>query len=124
MSIHSIALRATFVAGILLALASGDALAQGKSHGKGHGAKEHKHVVTTDRAIIVTREVLVAKGYEVVRVENRDDVRVVYYRAGNKGKGKGKGPVQMMIVRPARERVVIEQAPSLVLADINIRLGL
>jgi hypothetical protein len=111
--------RACLAAAILLLLARGDALAQGKSH-----KKADKHVVTTDRAIVVTREVLVSKGYEVVRVENRDDVRVVYYRAGNKGRGKGKGPVEMMIIRPARERVVIEQAPRLVLADINIRLGM
>ena len=111
--------RACLAAGILLVVARGDALAQGKSH-----KKADKHVVTADHALVVTRDVLVSKGYEVVRVENRDGARVVYYRAGNKGRGKGKGPVEMMIIRPARERVVFEKAPSLVLADINIRLGL
>jgi hypothetical protein len=111
--------RACLAAGILLVVAQDDAMAQGKSRGKAD-----KHVVTTDHALVVTREVLVSKGYEVVRVESREGARVVYYRAGNKGRGKGKGPVEMMIIRPARERVVFEKAPNLVLADINIRLGL
>jgi len=113
--------RACLAAGILLVVARGDVLAQGKSQ---KADKADKHVVTTDHALVVTRDVLVSKGYEVVRVENREGARVVYYRAGNKGRGKGKGPVEMMIIRPARERVVIEQAPRLVLTDIKIRLGL
>ena len=85
-----------------------------------HGRK----VVTTDRAIVVTREVLVKHGYEVVRVETVRGARVVYYRRGNMGRGRGKGPIVKMVIRPAQERVVFEQAPHGLLAEINGRLGM
>jgi len=102
------------------------ASAQGKSHGRGRGTPpgHAKKVVTTDRAIIVTREVLVSHGYELVRVENLGTSRVIYYRRGNMGRGKGKGPLERMIVRPAQERVVFEAAPKPLLVDINLKLGL
>ena len=112
-----------------------DLQAQGK--GKGHdegpdrvvivqqGGKRPKHrkVYTSDEAVDVTRIVLRERGYELVRVERRGDTRIVYYRRGNMGRGRGKGPVMYMIVRPARERIVIERAPSTITAQINIRLG-
>lgn len=81
-------------------------------------------VVTTDRAIVVTREVLVKHGYEVVRVETVRGARVVYYRRGNMGRGRGKGPIVRMVIRPAQERVVFESAPRGLLAEINVRLGM
>ena len=86
--------------------------------------KPGKRVVTTDRAIVVTREVLVKHGYEVVRVETVRGARVVYYRRGNMGRGRGKGPIVRMVIRPAEERVVFESAPRGLLAEINIRLGM
>jgi hypothetical protein len=112
-----------------------DLQAQGKS--KGHDGKSDRVVVvqqgakrpkprkihTSDEAVDVTRVVLREHGYELVRIEQRGDVRVVYYRRGNMGRGRGKGPITYMIVRPARERIVIERAPSTLLAQINIRLG-
>jgi hypothetical protein len=120
--------------GALLGASSREAAAQGKSHGKEHG-QEHGHaghvppghakkVVTTDQAVVATREVLIRHGYEVVRVEVIKGSRVVYYRLGNRGRGRGKGPVERLIIRPAPERVVFESAPPKVLVDINVRLGL
>ena len=118
---------ALLVAGAALAL-PGAAGAQGRSHGRAQGgmppgqAKKH---VTTDRAILVTRDVFVRHGYEVVRIGSRGDVRVVYYRRGNMGRGRGRGPVETMIIRPSNDIVVIERAPSrTLLAEIKINLGL
>jgi len=104
------------------------ALAQGKSHGNsgqvppGHAKKK---VVTADQAIIVTREVLVSHGYEVVRVELVQGTRVVYYRRGNMGRGKGKGPIEKIVIRPEPDRVVfVAQPPRGLMVDINVRLGM
>ena len=61
-----------FVLAVAVCVPARAAHAQGKGHGRGHGAPPghaKKHVVTTDRAIVVTREVLVSHGYEFVRVE-------------------------------------------------------
>ena len=119
---------------ILCALA-GEAEAQGKGNREssqrrtvvvqqGHAKRpKHKKVHTSDEAVDVTRIVLREQGYELVRVEQRGDVRVVYFRRGNMGRGRGKGPISYMIVRPATDRIVIERAPSTILAQINIRLG-
>lgn len=91
---------------------------------QGHAKKAKKHKVhTSDEAVDVTRIVLREQGFAVVRVEQRGDTRVVYYRRGDMGRGRGKGPVLYMIVRPTRERIVIERAPQSVLLQINVRLG-
>lgn len=78
--------------------------------------------VKHDRAVAVTREVLVRQGYEVVRIETDGPAQVVYYRAGNKGKGKGK--VEKMIIRREAERVVFVDTPAAILVDIDLRLRL
>jgi hypothetical protein len=70
------------VLGIVVLFAVSPAAAQGR------GPK--KYAVTGDRALVVTREVLVKQGYQVVRVENRGPDIVVWYRAGNRGRGKGR----------------------------------
>src|SRR2546426_12847627 len=57
---------------------------------QGKGPK--KYAVTTDRALVVTKDVLVAQGYEVVRVENSGRDYVVWYRRGEKGGGDGERP--------------------------------
>ena len=99
--------------------------AQGKSSGaKVHANAGTKARPTTDRAIVVTREVLVKHGFEVVRVVAVDGAQVVYYRRGNMGRGRGKGPVEKMIIRPAPDRFIFEAAPKGVTVDINVRLGL
>src|SRR5437773_2285790 len=41
---------------------------------------DHVYVVPTDRVIVVTREVLVQRGYVVYRVENRGSNRIVWAR--------------------------------------------
>lgn len=114
-----------FAIGAFLAAGSGAAHAQGKSNHQGHlpPGQAKKHAVTVDSAVVVTRAVLAKHGYEVVRVEEANGVRVVYYRRGNRGRGKGKGPLEKMIIRPSPERIVIDKAPPTVLVDINVRLG-
>ena len=84
------------------------------------------YAVTSDRAYVVTHDVLGRHGFEVVRIVNDGDDRVIWYRAGNNGRGKGKGPLEKMVIRriPAERRVVIVDAPSDVLVDIDVRLNL
>ncbi len=91
---------------------------------QGHGNKHY--AVTTDRAYVVTHDVLGRHGFEVVRIENVGDDRVIWYRRGNNGRGKGKGPLVKMIIRriPAERRVIFVDAPSDVLVDIDVRLNL
>jgi hypothetical protein len=103
----------------LLGTFAATAQAQGKVKYK------HKHyTVTSDRAVTVTRTVLVHRGYSVVRVERVGATQVVYYRRGNMGRGKGKGPIQRMVIRTVRDRVIFEDAEPDVLVDIDIKLNL
>ena len=97
---------------VLLAAASSPAAAQGKS-------KQYK--VGQDRALVVTREVLVKQGFEVVRVEEHRDHQVVWYRAGNRGRGRGKGPLESMVIRKVRNEIVFERAPAAILVDIDVK---
>ncbi len=90
------------------------------AQGKGKGPKHY--AVTTDRALVVTKEVLVQQGYEVVRVENSGRDYVVWYRRGNRGRGKGKGPPVRMVIHRDMDRVVFLQAPSAILVDIDVKL--
>lgn len=83
-----------------------------------------RYAVTHDRAVAVTREVLVRQGYEVVRIETDGPTQVVYYRAGNSGKGKGKGKVETMVIRREAERVIFVDTPPAILVDIDLRLRL
>jgi hypothetical protein len=104
---------------IALAIAVTPARAQGK--GK---EKEKHYAVSSDRAVVVTRDVLVRQGYDVVRVERVGTTQVVYYRAGNRGRGRGKGPVQRMVIRTVDRRVIFEDAPAAVMVDIDVHLKL
>jgi len=101
---------------VMLGLFSAPLVAQGK------GPK--KYAVTNDRALSVTRDVLVGRGYEVVRVENSGRDVVVWYRRGNRGRGKGKGPPVRMVIHRSEDRVVFLSAPSEVLVDIDVKLKL
>ena len=98
--------------------------AQGRDHDRDHGPKHYS--ITTDRAFVVTHDVLGRHGFDVVRIENVGDDRVIWYRRGNNGRGRGKGPLEKMIIRriPAERRVVFVDAPSDVLVDIDVRLNL
>src|SRR5881398_4269002 len=70
-----------------------------------------KYAVTNDRALVVTREVLVKQGYEVVRVENSGRDYIVWYRRGNRGRGRGKGPPVKMVIHRTEDRVVFLSVP-------------
>jgi len=90
---------------------------------QGRGPKK-EFAVPPDRAISVTREVLVHQGFEVVRVEHIGYDRVITYRRGNMGRGKGKGPPMKMIIRRVEDRVVFVNTPQGILLDINVKLQL
>lgn len=93
--------------------------AQGKAKGK------YKHYsVTTDKAVTVTRTVLVRQGYEVVRVEQVGPTKVVYYKPGKRWRGWGRRPIHRMVIRTVREQVVFEETDPAVLVDIDVRLKL
>src|ERR1044072_7608597 len=68
---------------LLLSLLAAPLAAQGR----GHGPKK-EFAVAPDRAVSVTRDVLVHQGYEVVRIETVGNDQVVWYRRGNMGRGK------------------------------------
>ena len=107
--------RISLLAVALLAAGSGVLASQGK--GK-------KYSVSTSRAVVVTREVLGRQGFEVIRIEERGPDQVVWYRAGNQGRGKGKGPPLKMIIRREADRVVFVETPPAILVDIDVRLRL
>ena len=90
---------------------------------QGRGPKK-EFVVAPDRAISVTRDVLVRQGYEVVRIDVVGNDRIVYYRRGNMGRGKGKGPIVKMIIRRVENRVLFVDVPDGILVDINLKLRL
>src|SRR5262249_44995878 len=119
-------LRFALLTGVLLGSIATVANAQSKDHEKHHasGHKPGEYVVATDRAIGGTRDVLVHHGYQVVRVEDEGDSRVVWYRAGNRCQGKGKGKLEKVVIRRDRDRVVFVDTPPAFLADIDVRLRL
>jgi hypothetical protein len=120
-------LRFALVSGVLLCLVPAAGYAQGKGHDKHHDkvkGKPGEYVVATDRAIVVTRDVLVRHGYRVVRVEDDGDTRIVWYRAGNNGRGKGQGRLEKLVIRREHDHVVFVDTPPVFLADIDIRLRL
>ena len=104
----------------VLCLAAAPAHAQGKEKHK----DKHHYVVSGDRAVSVTRTVLVDRGYEVIRVEQVGPTRVVYYRLGKKWRGRGRRPVHRMVIRTVDRRVVFEEAEPSVLVDIDVKLKL
>ena len=108
----------------IAALAAALLLTAGGVRAQGHGPK--KYAATSDRALIVTREVLGHQGFEVVRVVDQDNDRIIWYRRGNMGRGKGKGPLQKMIIRrvPAEHRILFVDVPEAILVDIDVRLRL
>ena len=101
----------------MLALGAAPLVAQGRGHKK-------EFVVAPDRAVSVTRDVLIHQGYEVIRIETVGDDQVVHYRRGNMGRGKGKGPPMKMIIRRVENRVLFVDTPDAILVDINVRLHL
>jgi hypothetical protein len=125
---------------MLFLLVAGEAGAQGKSKGNGggsqpaaanggaNGAKAKgapgKRKMSHAQAVDVSREVLVAQGYNVQRVEIVGDTRVIYYYRGNNGRGKGRGPLERIVVRPTAERFVVEGGTRSVISAIMQKIGL
>jgi hypothetical protein len=108
------------IIGLALMAVATPAMAQGR----GHQDKPAKPQITFEAALGATREVLVAQGFEVLRVEIQGDTRIVHYRAGNQGRGRGHGPPQRMIIRRTEERLVLVDAPDQVRVQIGIKLGI
>lgn len=106
---------------VLVAALTAATATQAHAQGKGKGKP---YAVSGDKAMSVTRTVLERQGYEVVRVARDGDVRVVYYRRGNNGRGKGKGPMERMVIRTVERKIVFEEVPSAILVDIDLRLKL
>jgi hypothetical protein len=109
-------------AGLALALAA-VTVSVAPAHAQGKDKEKH-YAVSSDRAVTVTRDVLVRQGYTVVRVERVGATQVVYYRAGNHGRGKGKGPVERMVIRTVDRRVIFEDTPPALMVDIDVNLKL
>ena len=112
-----------FAAGLALAIAA-LAVSVTPAHAQGKGKGPKHYTVTTDRAVSVTRTVLVRQGFEVVRIERVGATQVVYYRAGNHGRGKGKGPLEKMVIRTVDRRIVFEDTPPAIMVDIDVNLKL
>jgi hypothetical protein len=112
-----------FTTGLALAVAV-LAVSAAPAHAQGKGKGPKHYTVTTDRAVSVTRTVLVRQGYDVVRIERVGATQVVYYRAGNHGRGKGKGPLEKMVIRTVDRRIVFEQTPPAIMVDIDVNLKL
>jgi len=110
-------IRSVMLVAAVAALVVQPVAAQGRGHKK-------EFVIAPDRALSVTREVLVHQGFEVVRIVTVKNDQVIYYRRGNMGRGKGKGPLVKMIVRRVENRVVFVDTPDGILVDINLRLRL
>lgn len=83
-----------------------------------------RYAVTHDRALLVTRDVLVKQGYDVVRVDVVGATQVVYYRRGNQGKGKGKGKLEKLVIRREANRIIFDDTPPAILVAIDIKLRL
>jgi hypothetical protein len=86
------------------------------------GGPRHEFVVAPNRAMSVTRAVLVNQGFEIVRVQTVGNDRVVYYRRGNMGNGKGAGRPMKLIIRRTGNRVVFVDTPTVILTDIDVKL--
>jgi uncharacterized protein (UPF0548 family) len=111
-----------FAAGLALALAA-LAVSVSPAHAQGKGKDKH-YSVSSDKAVRVTRTVLVRQGFNVVRIERVGTTQVVYYRAGNHGRGKGKGRLEKMVIRTVDRRIVFEDTPPAIMVDIDVNLKL
>ena len=97
---------------------------------------EYAYVVPMDRVVVVTRQVLVGRGWVVYRVERSGPRRVIWARRGD-------GEIVRIFATPDRDRVVVrglwevreerrdrgrhkgwtkKGAPRDIIADIDVRL--
>ncbi|NUQ19699.1 MAG: hypothetical protein HOQ09_01940 [Gemmatimonadaceae bacterium] len=83
-----------------------------------------KKMRSPDDAVIVARDVLGTHGYDVVRVEQSGDDRILFYRRRVKvGKFKLEKPLTKMYLRPRDDRFVIERAPNPLVAELRQKLA-
>ena len=80
--------------------------------------------LTVTEAGSATREVLVAHGYEIMRVERAGPTEMIYYRRLGGLRVRGPGPVRRLVIRLTGNKVVFESAPPRVLVDVHVQLGL
>ncbi len=104
------------VLGLLTVVLAGPVNAQGNS--------KNTFGVSVDVALEATRTTLVELGFEVVKLESKDEVLIVYYRRGNMGKGKGKGPMEKLVIRRVKQTVVFEESDPELLVKIQLTLKL
>jgi hypothetical protein len=114
------AIRRLLCSGVVIVALAGMAVSPVHAQAK---VKVKHYAVSTDRAISVTRTVLVQRGYNVVRVERVGATQVVYYRVKGHKRGRGVGPMQRLVIRTVRDRVVFEEAEPSVLIDIDVKLN-
>ncbi len=88
------------------------------------GNSKNTFGVSVDVALEATRSTLVGLGFEVVKLESKDEVLIVYYRRGNMGKGKGKGPMEKLVIRRVKQTVVFEESDPELLVKIQLTLKL
>jgi hypothetical protein len=117
-------LRSSLLLFAFTALQAAPVWAQGRGHGRANEKAQAKPKVTVDATVVAAKDVLVKQGFEVVRVEVTKDSQIIYYRAGNRGKGKGKGRLVRMIVRRSDDGVVLEEAPDAIRLEIGVKLGI
>jgi hypothetical protein len=113
--------RPVFSAGFALAALFGTVVRPAQAQ---ENVKYKHYAVSSDRAVTVTRTVLVQRGYHIVRVDRLGATQVIYYRRGKMGRGRWKGPVQRMVIRTVRDRVVFEDTEPSLLVDIDVKLKL
>ncbi len=81
------------------------------------------YAVSPERAMDVTRTVLQRHGFELVRVIRSEDAQVIYYRGSPVGE-EGTRPIERIVIRTVERRVVFEDTPSALMADIDRGLAL
>ena len=86
-------------------------------------ATAKQYAVSADRAMDVTRAVLQRHGFELVRVVRSEDAQVIYYRGSPIGE-EGTRPIERIVIRTVDRRVVFEDAPYALMADIDRGLAL
>jgi hypothetical protein len=94
-----------------------------RAHAQG-SIKGRRYAISSDDAVTATQAVLQRKGYEVVRLVEDRDTRVIYYRRIVQGGQDGPAPMERMIIRTVERRVVFEEVPSSLLEDIDQQLRL
>lgn len=86
-------------------------------------ATAKQYAVSAERAMDVTRAVLQRRGFAVVRVMSSEDAQVIYYRGSPVG-AEGARPIERIVIRTMGHRVVFEDAPAALMADIDRGLAL